>query len=196
MTDFTFPLQAMRCGQHEAQKLVYEMVVAESGKAFFVPPEGTYNRAGEIHCTDSANWDKAGQGYGGDTVKLPLLDGSVFELKGGWHTNSEHLLRETGMDIQDQHHTLVCIGLKRGKDKYPHYGVADVLYCDEEPTLGRFNRGDLIGQAFADGLNRPVYCGSQSLGGGSYGWRWPAGTTHRDWESVDDNWKRKVKENA
>lgn len=116
--------------------------------------------ASQIYVTDSADWSQAGAGFGGSTLKFNLVSGGVFELRGGWHSNSDSLFANTGIDFRDAHLTLVHIWSPDGK----------LLYEETEWVLGKFDREDDILKSL--GLeDKKVFVARRSSGGSSCGWR-------------------------
>ena len=92
----------------EYSELIYCMAVGESGNAWFYPIN-IENPGDEILVTDSNDWDKPGEGFGGSTLKLKVDNGEWFMLKGGWHSNSHSLLYDTGIDLTHKHLTHGCL---------------------------------------------------------------------------------------
>jgi len=146
-------------GFAEAERHVYRMVVGKSGRAWFYPSE-LHNAADYIYVTDSEDWDKAGRGFGGATVELQLDNGTRFSLKGGWHSNDEAFYEDTGVDIREKHLTFVIIAKQRAEGM-----MQDVVYYDESPQVGFFNRGERTALEMATKLDEPLYYFSRSAGG-------------------------------
>jgi hypothetical protein len=174
---FSYESRRMISGQAEAQIRTYEMYVGKSGRAWFVPYLQT-DKADNIYVTDSADWLKRGNGFGGTTLRLNLKDGSDFALRGGWHSNAEGLLEDTGVDVTDTHLTYGAVGLSRVENAYMTIG--DLIYKDEEPTMGKYNRIRTIAVEYANEHNVTVYYCVQSTGGGSCGPIKPGDEVH-DW---------------
>lgn len=151
-------------------EFTYRLVVGKSGRAWLYPINSNHP-ADNVHCTDSKNWDKAGEGYAGRTLKFNT-DRGEFLLKGGWHSNSHALLTDTGIDITDKYLTHVVIALK-AESTYPSYLMDDILHDDNGWVLGLYERGDLLAKKFANDLGVKVFKFTQSMGGGSMGWVQP-----------------------
>lgn len=151
-------------------EFTYHLVVGKSGRAWLYPLNSDHP-ADNIHCTNSANWDIVGEGYGGSTLKFNT-DKGEFLLKGGWHSNSDALLSDTGIDITDKCLTYVVIALK-AESTYPSYLMEDILHDDNGWVLGLYDRGDSLAKRFANELGVKVFKFTQSLGGGSMGWVHP-----------------------
>jgi hypothetical protein len=146
-------------GFAEAERYEYVKVVGKSGRAWFYPSE-LDNCADYIYCTDSADWNKAGSGFGGASIPLQMRDGTRFELKGGWHSNDEAFLEDTGIDIRDKHMTFVIVAKDRADG-----AMIDVVYYDEAPQIGLFNRAEKTALNMAKEINEPLYYFSRSAGG-------------------------------
>lgn len=174
---FTIPPRGgMVSGQGRAVMLTYHMVVGKSGRAFLFPDPEVPDMAGHIYVTDSENWEEKGDGFGGATLEMPLLDGDVFALRGGWHTNAEFLFKETGVDLRDRHLNFVVIS--RGADynqqiqeegrTYTTTVMRDIVYRDPEGGLeGRYHRGYHIAVALAQKHNEAYFLHSAGAQGGS-----------------------------
>lgn len=128
-----------------------------------------------IHVTDP---EPVGgmRGYGGSTLEFPLEDGTVDEVKGPWHTNSEAFFSATGLNISDLHYTCVTIGTERGEGLMEVGG--EIIYQDPGWVLGPFMRGERIAHQLADVHNRRLYVVRESQVGGSAGFVEPNTTPH------------------
>lgn len=147
-------------------KPTFELHVGKEGHAFLVPAITVLaNQADHIYVTAWPDWDKPGSGFAGSTLKLPLLNGDYFELKGGWHTRAAHLLEQTGIDVTNQFLTWGAVGEKRTG----YMDLMGIHYADKVPTMGQFNRIETIAQAMANVLFKSVYYSVHSMGGGSSG---------------------------
>ena len=141
----------------------YEKHVGKSGKTWLIPSVTRLpNRGDHIYVTAYKDIDRAGPGFGGRTIVLPLMDGTDFELHGGWHSRPVDLLEDTGIDAMNQHLTYGAVGLHRVKGQMWIYGI---LHEDAAPTIGRFDRIERIAQDIANERNEQVAYGSLSLGG-------------------------------
>lgn len=106
------------------------------------------------------------QGYGGRTLKFVLEDGIIFECSGPWHSNSDSLYENTGIDLRDKHMTFVVISKEEEFDSVEMNTIMlDVLYIDNEPNIGNFNRGEILAKDFANKIGKTVHLYSQSKGG-------------------------------
>lgn len=172
----------MISASYEAEIRTFTKVTADNGVVFLIAEQD--NAADNTYSHDPK--DKHSQGFAGRTISFVLKDGSIYEAQGPWHTNSQHLLGATGLDITDKHRSKVAVGLKRGNEPMC---VADVVYIEEENQIGKFNRGDTIAQKIADDLNTVVYCLRRSEGGGSCGPVKPSGWTKEQYAEFWDKCK-------
>jgi len=99
-----------------------------------------------------------------------LEDGTTEKLRGPWHTNSDALYENTGVDLRDKHLTFVVIGKGR-KTHRTRRGwvdkITEVLYQDDKPIVGEFDRGKKLAQSMVNKLKQTVYCYTRSQGGSS-----------------------------
>lgn len=146
----------------------FEVHVGESGLTWLVPAVTVLpNRADHVYRTAYADVTRAGTGFAGGTIVMPLLDGSDFLLKGGWHSRPEDLLKDTGIDCLNLHKTYGAVGLHRLSGYTP--GVFGLLHKDKAPQLGYHNRIETIAQRIANERKERVYYTVVSYGGGSAG---------------------------
>lgn len=150
-------------------KPTFETHVGKSGKTWLIPAVTRIpNRGDHIYVTSYEDVTKKGTGFGGATLRFPLITGGEFVLNGGWHGNSRHLHEDTGIDTFNQHLTYGAVGLHRFTNTWL-MGIFGILHEDEKPQIGKFNRIELLAQDIANERNEPVWYGSLSYGGGSAG---------------------------
>lgn len=166
--DYIFERQPMISGQGEAVSKKYHGYVGKSGNIWLVADQP--NSADNIYKTDNPE-NKGKHGFGGATLKLSLVQGGEFLLKGGWHSNADGLFFDTGVDVRNKHETFVVISKERAYDSEHGYRtiLKDVLYQDEAPQIGTFNRGEEIAKRLANELGHKVFLYSKSQGGSSCG---------------------------
>jgi hypothetical protein len=154
----------MFCGQSEAESRKYHLYVGKSGNTWLVAVQEA--AAEEVYRTNTPA-NTGGEGFGGRTLEMLLADGGVFHLRGGWHSNADGLFDDTGIDVRDKHRTFVVLSKERDFTKDGTYRtiMRDVVYRDEKPVLGRFDRHKELEQRFPEA----VFCYSQSKGGSSCG---------------------------
>jgi len=151
--------------KRDKRELIYRKVIGKSGGTW-VYPVNVENKGEMIHCRRPGDFKS--NGYGGSTLKFPLEDGTELELQGPWHSNSESFYEDTGIDIRDTHYTFVIISKNRDYDMY-RWIMKDIIYIDEKPTLGKFERGEDMAIEFVKKLGHPVYLYAESSGGSRCG---------------------------
>jgi len=156
---------SMICGSSEAECRVYKKLTGRSGKVWLVAVQD--NPADNVYVSGG----KGSQGFAGRTLEFELEDGSVERLVGPWHTNSGALFADTGYDVRDKHLTFGVIGLGREYKNGSGGGVTitDVIYQDEDWTIGTSDRIEKIAQKLANELGKTVMKFSKSSGGSSCG---------------------------
>lgn len=164
MDEYTIQRMPMISGQHEAVIRKYYKYIGKSGNSWFLSDQP--NCADNILVTDNPENEK-GEGFGGATLNLPLVDGGMFELHGGWHSNANSFFHDTGIDVQDRCYTRVIVAKDR-KGCFPTV-MKDVLYFEDGYCLGDFYRYKEIAQKLADELGETVFYYSESSGGSSSG---------------------------
>lgn len=137
------------------------------------------------------------RGFGGSELTFKLRDsiaGSIT-LKGPWASNSDAFFADTGIDVRDKYWTFVVISRYRFSYYDPETGkydgrllLSDVLYRDEGPQQGTFDRGKDIARKLANQLGHPVCLHSSSYGGSSCGFEKPDGWSFED----ENNWFTEV----
>ncbi|MDO8610336.1 MAG: hypothetical protein Q7R95_07335 [bacterium] len=141
----------MFSGQGEAVSHKYNKYVGKSGNTWLVAhceyaAENVYVTNNPQNTTSKS---QGFEGFGGSTLKMPLVNGEIFELHGGWHTNSDALFDDTGIDVRNTYRTFVVLAKERFSlnDSTYRTGLRGIIYKDEKPTLGTYDRyKDLIKQ--------------------------------------------------
>jgi len=162
--DYIIEEQPMRCGSYEAEIRKYKKVIGKSGRVYLYAIQD--NPADNIYVSGDKNSD----GFGGRTLSFTLENGTIEELRGPWQTNSDDLYNNTGVDLRGKHLTFVVIGKDRKSIQTKQGYVTkmiDILYKDDKPIIGKFERGKIIAQKLANKLKQTIYCYSQSQGGSS-----------------------------
>lgn len=158
-------------------RYIYRVVNGHSGNTWLVPTYCAW--PGEYIHVDQH--DPHSQGYGGGILDFPLEDGTVYSVKGPWHSNSEALYEDTGVDLRDTHRTYGCVALEVRYDQTGNGIFTKLIHVDREPVVGSYDRINDIAQMEANRRNHPIAMCLISSGGGQMGWEYPAGTTYRDW---------------
>ena len=186
--DYQIKRSQMISGIGEALERIYQKHIGKSGRTWMVaiqdnPGDNVYVSA------DPSDGYLAGyrgfRGFGGATLQFKLEDGTIEELQAPWHSNADALFDDTGIDARDRYETFVVVSKRREFIDYQTV-MADVLYIDEKPQCGVFDRGDGIAKKFADELGKPVFLYSESRGGSSCGAVYP---TAWDQKKIDSYWK-------
>lgn len=151
---------AMICGSAEAESRKYMKYRSKSnGRIYLVADQP--NAGDNIY----VEGEKGSDGFAGRELTFTLVDGSTIKLKGPWHTNSNDLLKATGIDCTWKHLTwgLVAHSCTGGCNKPLVF--KDVFHLDDEPMVGAFDRIQKIAQRIANELRITVQAYSKSTGG-------------------------------
>lgn len=136
---------------------------------------GKTGRIWLYHPDRSGVWVSGGpqsRGCGGNTVSFELADGlGTINLVGPWHSNSDAFFKDTGIDVRDKHVTWGCIGTGRNHDNNTDAAqITGILYFDTEPTIGLFERVDLLAWEMQQARpDVPLFMYWESAGGSSHG---------------------------
>lgn len=161
--DFIAPPYSMFSGQGEAVAHTYNIHLGKSGRIWLVSTD--CDCASNIYVQGGPKSD----GFGGAVLEFTLANGcDKIKLKGPWHSSSESLLFDTGVDARDR--TLVFGVIGKGRDwKDGRSVIKDLVYFDKEPTLGTFNRISDMAEAMAKEMNQQLFVYSATKGGSSCG---------------------------
>lgn len=154
----------MYSGQDEAVAQRYHRYAGKSGNTWLVA--GSEAAAENIYVTNTPA-NSGGEGFGGAHLPMPLLDGTTFVLKGGWHSNSDALFVDTGVDVRNKYRTFVLLAMERDSTEDGTFRSVfrRIIYQDEKPVLGRYDRYKEIIQAHPEA----DYYYMDSRGGSSHG---------------------------
>jgi len=147
----------MLCGSYEAEHRKYVKIIEGSTTWLYVP-----ERAEFIYCQTN---DRTG--FAGRTITFPLIDGGSVSLIGPWHTNAHAQFADTGVDLRDKHYTKGLIAGQR-LSCWP-YEFDDVIYYEEEPIIGTFNRIEEMCKKLVKGQGKALFYYSESFGGSTSG---------------------------
>lgn len=78
-------------------------------------------------------------GFSGRKIELKMEDGSKTILNGPWHSNSEALFQQTGVDLRNKCASIGAISKSRDY-KDSECVLIDILYKDNDVVIGRFDR--------------------------------------------------------
>lgn len=157
----------MICGSAEAESKRYNLYKGRSGRRWLVADQ--LNAADNIYVEGGPG----SEGFGGRELSFLLVNGSTLRLRGPWHTNDDALYRDTGVDVRNRHLTIGAIGLRRVGSKelkfWDPISVADVIYQDEDWTLGEFDRIKKYAKEISKNSLKELFYAVVSQGGGSAG---------------------------
>lgn len=147
-------------------KPTFETHVGKSGKTWLIPAVTRYpNRGDHIYVTAYSDVTKRGDGFARRTIHLPLIGGGEFELNGGWHSNADACLADTGIDCTNQYLTYGAVGLHRAG----HMVIYGLIYQDKSPQIGSYKRIETLAKKIATERGEHVVYGVVSLGGAASG---------------------------
>lgn len=113
------------------------------------------------------------RGFGGRTLSFMLKDGTVDKVEGPWHVSADALYRNTGVDVRRTYYTWGCIAEGREDSIY-----RNVIYRDDLPSRGSFNRIPRYALTLCRQLNMPLYVYIKSYGG-------TADVIYDPWETLE-----------
>lgn len=167
MADFVIDEYRMFSGQGEVLARKFKKYQGKSGNTWYLSIQENCADNVYVDCHDPRS-----DGFGGVTLTFELEDGTIDNVKGPWHSNSEAFRKDTGIDINNKHLTFVVISKERGQDKNYRTIMKDVLYKDECPTLGIYDRYKEIAKPFVEEAiknGENLYYYSKGTGGSSNG---------------------------
>lgn len=122
-------------------------------------PAGIPNPGDYIHVEINENHE----GYGGRMIKFKDIDGHTWEVWGPWASNTDSLYLDTGIDLRDAHLTYGIIT----------DGDSEILYQDDAPVVGKFNRIEFLAEEIATRIGKQVMFKFWSTGGSAAGPAYP-----------------------
>lgn len=168
--DYIITEQPMISSLGEIEEAVYDQYEDPREPGFYWFIRSNVKNKAE-HILFGSPHTKNSQGMGGRTIPIKCTDGQVIEIQGPWWSNAEALFSATGIDVRDTVLSFVVIGRHI---EYNRNGdiIRDVVYKDDEPTLGPWTRYRTIArevfQALTNEEKLVVYHKTQ--GGSSYGY--------------------------
>lgn len=150
----------MTCGSYEAEIRTYKKYEGKQGNIWLVANQE--EAADNIYVHKPK--DTKSQGFAGRTLEFKLEDGTIYKAQGPWHSNADSLYEDTGVDVRDTHSTFVVLGMERTFVDWQS-GIKDIVYQDEKPTLGRYDRYKEIMKKYPEAK----YYFMKSRGGASCG---------------------------
>lgn len=156
------PSNVKWCGSYIVEGEIYKKVEGKSGATWLVP---VTNNPDQIHVDTHT---PGSQGYAGRTLGFKLIDGFIYRAQGPWHSNSDSLLKDTGVNLTKLHLTYGVVGLSREciKGSYMSFKYYDVLYADVSPKIGSYSRIENLAQQLANDYGITLFYSVVSYGGG------------------------------
>ena len=153
----------MICASQEAETRRYNKYIGKSGRIWLVADQK--NKADNVYVEGGKN----SEGFAGRTINFKLVDGGEISLKGPWHSNTGSLYSDTGVDLRNEFLTYVVVALRHKYEGWYKVIMIDVLYKDESPQIGCYDRGRKIAKKIANELKMTVCCHIKTKGGSSTG---------------------------
>ena len=159
MNNFEIKAQPMLCASTEAEKRKYNLyrdkhetiqLVADQPNA----GDNIYVEGGPGSC-----------GFDNRIINFELITGEIIKLEGPWKFNSTILFNATGIDVRNKHKTWGCIGTNWIPGPGFMGTIIDVIYMDNNPVIGVFNRIKNLANNHAKKLGVDVYYYSQNQDG-------------------------------
>lgn len=113
------------------------------------------------------------QGFGGAVLHFTLVNGCTMDLEGPWHSGAQALYDDTGVDVRHKCLSLGVLALHRVPDAAGLYRYKYLLYKEEAPQLGVFERVGLLAQWYANKLGATVFYYRESVGSSEHSYRKP-----------------------
>lgn len=115
---------------------------------------------------------KISHGFARRTLIFETADGPL-SLQGPWKSNSDQLFRETGVDLRESHLTIGVVARYAKPIDLCRAVYSGVLFADEAPVNGHFDRIEMIAQRYADELGQRIFFSMRSHGSGHAGSKSP-----------------------
>lgn len=178
----------MISGMAEAAKHIYRKVACTNGrKGWWLYPVNSETPGENVYYDPL---DPSSQGFAGSTLSFTLEDGTIHKAKGPWHSNTDALFSDTGVDLRDTHRTWGVVAKRRvalprrpGTAYGDEYRFEEVLHGDGDGgVIGAFSRLHDLARKYAQELGVPVAYYAGSRGGSSCGWEMPEGSERGQWD--------------
>ena len=97
-------------------------------------------------------------------IGFRMDSGETRAYCGPWHSNSEGLLKDTGVDLRDRHESFGVISLGR---MYTTEGwmMRGILHYDGGPIVGPFDRIERLAQSWANTRQQSVWFFARTANG-------------------------------
>jgi hypothetical protein len=171
---FNSSLPQTICGQAEVNRRLYRKFKG-TDRDWYVGliPNTIELDPNHIYCADPQQPKHSGmQGFGGATLTFDFEDGTSDSVKGPWHSNTDALLSQTGVDLTKCIITWGCIGTGRESSGSGYTTIiTNLMHFDPFPLPGEFSRIEKLARQLSKAQDdRPLVYYSQSYGGSSCGW--------------------------
>lgn len=166
--NFTAGTYQMFSAQSEDTKPRYKILLGKLGTIWLV----TTNEDPDHIIVQGGPESK---GYGGADLTFTLANGvDKITLHGPWHSNTDALFKDTGLDLRNKIKTWGCIGRKRSWHRQSNWGdsqtvIEDLIYFDHCVIAGAFDRIQDMAQKMSNAMGITLYYYMQSYSGGSSG---------------------------
>jgi len=152
----------MICGSAEVEERIFKKIQGKRGVWYVAIQD---NPADNVYFTK--NDGKYSEGFAGRVLPFLLEDGTIDQIQGPWHSNSDSLYEDTGYDVRNKYLTQGIIAKRRKYDYFNGDRYTGVLHYDEEAVLGDYDRIENLAQEYANKLGVKVYYAVKTAGGGS-----------------------------
>lgn len=155
----------MVSGFSEVASIKYHLHIGKSGDMWMV---GDCETTGESVYVSGG---KGSRGFGGGTVRFELSNGFGFvDLIGPWHSNTDCLFKDTGVDVRNTFRSWGCVGTEQFyDDNTGEPGIGNILWFDDVPRIGAFDRVDKIAKKMQRDSKVPLFYYRETRGGSSLG---------------------------
>lgn len=149
--NFTEAPYSMFSARSEAESRGYKLITGKSGRRWLYNDE-IVDAGDAIYVEGGPN----SRGFGGSTLAFPLLAGGTLSLKGPWHSNSNALFADTGVDLRNRRLVWGCIGRRREYHN-DQSATCDLLWFDREPIEGPLDRVEQLAARMSDERGEALY---------------------------------------
>jgi hypothetical protein len=157
MKNYKIENQPMISASHEAEIRKFHKY---TGKTWTWYVADQPNAADNIYC-----WRPGpSEGFGGRVISFTLINGEIDGVAGPWHSNSNGLFLDTGIDIRNKHLTFGVIG-----QEYNNGQIINVIHQDEDWVIGTFVRIHDLAKQLAKERSEILYYYQVTAGGSSRG---------------------------
>lgn len=135
-------------------------------------PSRTWLYPADLSIPDAADFiytrdrdEKISHGFGGRSLHFNTAHG-ICSLQGPWKSNADDLFKQTGVDLRKSHLTLGVVARYAKYLDFCRAIYSGVLFADDAPVNGSYDRIEKIAQRYADELGQRIFFSMRSHGGG------------------------------